>query len=516
MSSSGRLDRAALASGALLAAASVPGPFGPLAGLALIPLLRALVGGVAPTRAARAGFWTGLVYAGVGFGWAPLAGPRAALAYLWVLPLLAGVVATFAFAVAFLAARSPGLALVAAPGLWAALEYARTQEWVLAVPWLHLGYALAEWPALIQGASVVGLYGLSFWIVAGNAAAVAWPRLRPGSRALLAGILAAPLMPGVLPPSGPDDAAEALTVGIAQPALSDALRHDGSRLPQNLGQLLDLSERALRGRPDLIVWPESAYQRPVGSAGDAFLAALAHSLGVPLLTGVWRPPGPGRDAWRNAAVLALGDGRTVPVAEKVHPVVLFERAPAGVIGRFLARWGIGWGRFGRGAPAGPVLLPRRDGSAVPIGAIVCIDASYPEIPRRLRAGGARLLVSVANEAATGAWSSALQERAARLRAVENRVPIVRAANTGPSSWIDDRGDVVASLPAARSAAGARTLVLAGAPPPFVALGDAPVALAAALSALAAGAAALLPRPRSVLTGLPGVQGARGGSSGASR
>jgi apolipoprotein N-acyltransferase len=514
MSSSHRLDRAALTSGALLAAASVPGPLGPLAGLALAPLLAALVAGVAPGRAARAGFWTGLVYAGVGYGWVPLAGARPALAYLFLLPLLAGVVAAFAFGVAFVAARSPGLALLAAPGLWVALEYARTQEWVVAVPWLHLGYGLAEWPALIQGASVVGLYGLSFWIVAANAAVVAWPRLRAGPRALLVGLLAAPLVPGLPPLAGPDDAAETLAVAVAQPALPDALRHDGARLPRNLGQLLGLSEQALRGRADLIVWPESAYQRSLGSAGDAFLAALAHSLGVPLLTGVWRPPGPGRDAWRNAAVLALGDGRTVPVAEKIHPVVLFERAPAGALGRALARWGIGWGRFGRGAPAEPVLLPRRDGRPVPIGAIVCIDASYPEIPRHLRAAGARLLVSVANEAATGTWSSRLQERAARLRAVENRVPIVRAANTGPSSWIDDRGHVVASLPAARSAAGARTLVLAGAPPPFVALGDAPVVLAAALSALAAGAAALARWPRFVPTGLPAARRARDGMCGA--
>jgi apolipoprotein N-acyltransferase len=131
------------------------------------------------------------VYFGVGFGWVPQATSSGLAAYLLALPLLAAVFGGFAALVAALGRRSPRLALAAAPGLWVALEYARSQEWVLSVPWAHLGYGLAEWPVLVQGASCFGLYGLSFWIVATNAGWLLLPRLPARLRAAAALVLLA-------------------------------------------------------------------------------------------------------------------------------------------------------------------------------------------------------------------------------------------------------------------------------------------------------------------------------------
>ena len=325
------------------------------------------------------------------------------------------------------------------------------------------------------------------------------------SRAALAAAACVPLAPalGLLaaPPAG-----DALRVVAVQPHLSEAERRDPRRFHANLGVLHAGSRRALSEPADLVVWPESAYQRPLGDGGDAFLGALAHDLGTPLLTGVWMAPEPGRAGWRNAAVLALPDGVTLPAAEKEHPVPVYERRPDGAAARALAAAGLWSGRFEPGRPAAPVRLPLASGGSVSVGVLVCIDASYPEIARRLRARGARLLVAIANEAGTGRWSAELHARATRLRAVENRVPIVRVANTGPSLWIDDRGRDAAALPAGRAAAGASALALAGPPPPFVSLGDAPLAAGAALSALAA---CLVPgaRRRPVLDSHPLQEGA---------
>jgi apolipoprotein N-acyltransferase len=491
------MTHAALLTGALLAGASVPAAAGPLAFVALVPLLRALAGGPPPSRAFGAGFLAGLVYFGVAFGWvvgAEVGGLGPVAVYAFGVPTLAAGTGLFAAAVALVARRSRGLALTAAPGLWVTVEFMRSEDWALGIPWSHLGYALADHPALVQGASVFGLYGLSAWIVSVNAGLLGMARLRGAARVSLAAALSAPLALG-LPLLGAADepGAARLRVAAVQPALAERERHVPARLQQNLRRLLDLTEPVAAGA-DLVVWPESAWERALGPAGDAFLAAIAHGLEAPLLTGAWSTSGAGDASWRNAAVLATRDGRTPLVAEKVNPVPIYERAPEGPLARWLAKEGLWTGRFGRGAAREPLVLPGPE--PVRVGVLVCIDASHPEVARAARASGARLLVAIANEAGSGVWSAALHARAARLRAVENRVPVVRVANTGPTLWIDARGRVRAALAPGEPASAAHDLALAG--PPAARPGDATVAAGCLLSALVTLAA------RSVDRASPGV------------
>jgi apolipoprotein N-acyltransferase len=486
---------AALLSGALLAGASLPACLGPVAFVALVPLLRTLVRGASCSAAFRDGLVSGLVFFGVGFAWVLASSVGGGLAlpvtYALVIPLLASGLGLFALAVAWIARGCPALALAAAPGLWVAFEFARSQDWLFGIPWHLLGYALADSPFLAQGASWFGVYGLSAWIVAVNGGLVLAPRLARRPRLALATALAAPLALGLgtlggdgAEPTGPD----ALRVAAVQPAIDEHERHVPARLHANLRRLLDLSEPLAAERADLIAWPESAWERALGGAGDAFLAAIAHDLGTPLVTGAWRLPAAGGASWRNAAVLATGDGRTPVVAEKVYPVAVYERAPDGPVTHALARAGLWSGRFGRGRPGEPLRLARAGAVPAPIGVLVCIDASHPELARALRVAGARLLVAIANEAGTGAWSAALHARVARLRAIENRAPVVRVANTGPTLWIDAHGRVRAALTAGLPAAAAHALALAGAAPPYARIGERPVVAACLLAALASVAA----------------------------
>jgi len=481
----------------------VPLPIGPLAFVGLVPLLRALLRPRSLGVAFRDGLVAGLVFFGIAFGWVFQSqvgvGLALPLAYVLAIPLLSAGFGVFALVTAWIARRSRGLALAATPGLWVGIEFARSQEWLLAVPWNHLGYALADWPSLVQGASVFGLYGLSAWIVAVNAGLVLMSRLSAPARSVLVAGLSLPLAAGIALPEAEltSTAGASLRVAAVQPFIDERDRHVPDRLQRNLRQLLDLSEPALAERADLLVWPESAWERALGGAGDAFLAAIAHDLGTPLVTGAWHVPAPGQASWRNTAVLATSDGRTPVVAEKVHPVPVYERAAESPAARFLARAGLWSGRFGRGDARAPLLLPIANGAAPAIGVLVCIDASHPELARALRRAGARLLVSIANEAGTGAWSAALHARVARLRAVENRMPVVRVANTGPTLWIDARGGVVAALAAGEPASGTHALALAGAAPPYVHLGDRAVVAAWFLSALAIVAARFIQPERGV-------------------
>jgi apolipoprotein N-acyltransferase len=487
--------RAACITGGLLALASLPGPCGPLVFVALVPLFREMRSGVTPRRAALWGFVSGLLFMGASFGWALAASLRVgvslAAAFLFAVPVLAAFFGSFLAFVAAIARRSPAFGLAAAPGIWVTLEYARSQEWLLSVPWAQLGYALADQPWLSQGAAWVGLYGLSFWVVAVNAVLASLPRIAPGLRGAALLVLSVPLLPslGLL---DPPVSGETIRVAAVQPHLTESQRRDGARFDENLATLVDYSESALAEPADLVAWPESAYQRPMRARGDAFLAVLSRDLETPILTGVWSAPEGGR-LWRNAAVLASGDGTVRPVAEKVHPVPVYERAADGPVSRWLAGHGLWTGAFEPGRPSAPATLRLADGGAVPIGVLVCIDSSYPEVARDLRRAGARLFLSIANESQTGAWSAALHARATRLRAVENRAPLVRVSNDGTSLWIDDRGRVAASLPAGEATSGAHALALAGAAPPVVNVDDAHVAGLSAASAAAAGLLALRTR-----------------------
>lgn len=494
---------APLITGALLAGASLPAPLGPLAFVALVPLLRSLAEAPLLPRAFRDGFLAGLLFYGVGSGWVLGAeiegGISVPAAYGLGIALLSLGFAVFAVAVAWAARRSRGLALAAAPGLWAAIEFARSQDWLIGFPWNHLGYAIADWPLLAQGASVFGLYGLSAWLVAVNAGLVALPRLPGSARLALAAALAAPLALGLPLLQDPEAGASAgrLRIAAVQPAIAESERHVPERLQPNLRRLLDLSQAVASPQADLLVWPESAWERALGPSGDAFLAAIAHGLDVPLVTGAWRAPTREQPTWRNTAVLAGGDGRTSVIAEKVRPVPVYERAPEGPIARGLAHAGLWSGRFGSGSEREPLSLPRADGPPVRVGVLVCVDASHPELARALRAAGAQVLVSIANEAGSGAWSAVLHARAARLRAVENRVPVVRVANTGPTLWIDAWGRVTAELPAGAPASALHAVALAEPASAPTRAADPGVAASCFLPALAIAAARRFRNPRGV-------------------
>ena len=420
----------------------------------------------------------GLVFFAIGFGFIPFAGESRGLppsvVYLLGLPVLAASMAAFAALLAWLRRFSRPLPLLVAPGGWIALELVRSQG-LIGPPWLHLAYALADLPWLIQAASVVGLYGMSCWVVSVNAGLVAGATLSAPGRVLLAALLSLPILPGLAAlATERHEATRPIRIAAVQPGIPESSRHHGASFHSNLRRLLELSTGVADTPVDLIVWPESAYERDLGPGGDAFLAAITNGLGAPLLTGAWRFPHPGSPVQRNAAFLVSRRGELTLAAEKVHPIAVYERAPSTLVSHTLARLGLWTGRFEPGEAGSPVDVERISGSPVPVGVLVCIDTSYPELGRQLRARGARLLIEISNEAGTGLWSARLHARIARFRAVELRTPFVRVANTGPTQWIDARGRLVHALAPGVSDAAVGALSPAGPPPPAANLAEGPV------------------------------------------
>jgi apolipoprotein N-acyltransferase len=460
-------------SGVLLATATAQVGFGLLCFVALVPLLAAIDAGATPRRAAAAGWLCGIVFFGSALAWVPLSGFGGSLlavaaAYVVVMGLS---LAAYSATLAWLRQRDRWLCLALAPVLWAAVEFARSWG-ALGYPWHHLGYALASYPPLIQLAGVGGLYALSLWIAGVNTLVVGL-RGAPRRAVLLSGALvAAPLALGLRTPELTEPA-ETARVAAVQPHIAAPGRTDPARFQANLRTLLDLTDEALRGEPDLIVWPESAYERPIHAEGDPFLGAIAHHYGTPILTGAWRVERDTPQRVYNSATLVSSEGEGVLAGDKVHPVPFYEGTPATPLERLMARF-LRWpGRFRQGERPGIAWIERAGAAPLPVGVVICLDSSYPGLVRELRQRGARLLVEISNEALTGEWSAVQHALVTRMRAVESGLPVVRVGNSGPSEWIDPSARVIARLMPGAAAAGTATLRLARPTPPYVFLGDGP-------------------------------------------
>lgn len=500
----------ALGSALLALASTAEIGLGPLCFVALTPLLVALDRGPTTLRAGMAGWLAGTAFFCAALAWVPLAGHGAAasaltFAYAVVLATSWGA---FSATLAWLRARDRRLFLAAAPALWVRLEVARSSG-AFGNPWHLLGYALADWPELLGPAALGGVALLSLWIVAVN---VAWSAARaeqPGSTRAIAAIAIAGmllLVPPLLSPGGAvrergrDGSAAPLRIAAVQPLAWQPAAPGEPALPEQLRDLVDLTRDAAAQGAELVVWPESAFALQLRAGSDPFLAGVARQYDLPLLTGVWRRVGGSHLLYNSAALVGAGGGISV-VGDKVRLIPFGERAAVSGPERALARaFGTWPGRFVPGARAGLVELPggpreRSGRGRRHAGVLICHDSSFPDIALDLRRRGADLLVELSNDAPTSLWSARIHAAVSRLRAIETGLPLLRAANTGPSEWVDPSGRVVARIPA--DVRGVWTAAPGAARPatPFVHYGHAPVLLAGLLPIVAFG----LSRLRAAIT-----------------
>jgi apolipoprotein N-acyltransferase len=351
-------------------------------------------------------------------------------------------------------ARWSGLPFLAlAPVVTALLEWLRSQG-PLGFPWGAPAYALARVPSLIQSASVLGFWGLCFVVLAVSALVTAGVRRRlalAGAAALVvlglwvqgASVLARHPEGGVGPGRRPFRAL------VAQPDI----RREIKWKPERRGEVIDLvfahGVEALRagraaGGVDLFVWPETVFPVSIFSERGlgARLAGFVDSLGAPLLLGTqegsWQP-GEGRPRWvahNSACLLTRGGGCSAPY-RKIRLVPFSERMPLQRIAPGLSDMDFGQSDFYPGA--GPVLF---EAGGEKLGTLICFESVFPSLARSQVAAGATVLVNITNDFWFGRTAGPAQHaEMAVLRAVENRVPLVRCANTGLSFSVDPYGRI---------------------------------------------------------------------------
>jgi len=206
--------------------------------------------------------------------------------------------------------------------------------------------------------------------------------------------------------------------------------------------------------------------------GDARIAAAAQ--GAVALVGAQRFD---RGNLHNALGVVGPDGLPVAVHDKHHLVPFGEYFPGGQVARWLGLEGLATDYLGGFSPGpGPQLLDLRAaglGQALPL---ICYEAIFPR-HARTPPGGPRpdWIVQVTNDAWFGRFAGPQQHLAqARMRAVEQGLPLVRAANTGISAVIDPAGRITGALALGTAGALDRPLPAPVPPPPFARLGNAPI------------------------------------------
>ncbi len=351
-----------------------------------------------------------------------------------------------------LAERFGERGLWAFPLVWTGLELARTYLFS-GFPWMLLGYGLSGSAVLRQAADLAGVPGLSFLLAlsgvslylaagryAGRSFVAALPSLAPGVAVVLFLIAYGNLQPSER--SGAVPGQRGVRVAVAQGGVDQAAKWDPGKQSETLDIYEDLTMRARAAGAKVVVWPETAAPFFYGweEALTRRLDAIGAKAGVTILFGApWYDPADGGKYYNSVFEM---DGRGVVVGryDKRHLVPFGEYIPLRPVLFFLQKLTMGDGDFTAGTT--PSLF-RVEG--MPVAASVCYEAVFPEILRQGVREGASWLVNVTNDAWFGDTVAPYQHLAmARMRCVELRRPMVRAANSGISAVIDSRGEIVAS------------------------------------------------------------------------
>jgi apolipoprotein N-acyltransferase len=438
----------AVLSGLLLTASFPPGYLSRVAWLAFIPLFKSLEG-LSRRQAFASGFYFGLahnltlvywvVFVMQHYGNIPLA------ASLGILVLLAMYLALYPALFAFLLCSLRGrFSSFKVAGLWVLLEFVRANV-LTGFPWCLVGHSQYRDLPVIQIADLVGVYGISFIVLLTNALLYRLLFQRPlravrSELSVTLLLLALTFGYGFHRLSETQDRGTSLKVTIVQGNIDQSIKWDPSYQAETLGIYRNLSLSAKPFASDLVVWPETAVPLFFQDGGNLALKVLetVTQSGAYFIFG--SPAYKRHDDsvhYYNRAYLVSPLGQVIDAYDKVHLVPFGEYVPLKQYLTFVHRLVVSAGDFKPGEKLAPLPLPQTGA-----GVLICYESIFPELARTMTRNGAGLLVNITNDAWFGMTSAPYQHFAmAVFRAVENRRPLVRAANTGFSAFVNARGEI---------------------------------------------------------------------------
>ncbi len=455
------------------------------------------LGGV--MTAAVSGWWFGFGYFVAGLYWLGFAFLVDAKTFAWLLPFaVIGLPAGLAFftAAAFGVARllwtRGSLRILTLALALTATEWLRGHV-LTGFPWNTFGYALTGPLVFAQASALIGLWGLTFLAVYLFASPAVLADERRDTRRPWLVVLMPVAVLGALVVYGavrlaqtPTQFVAGVKLRIMQPNLAQDEKFNYGARQQVMARYLALSDRATgpdaTGVRDVthLIWPESAFPFFLSRETEA-MVQIADLLppGAVLIVGAARPasavPTPGMVRAYNSIYAIDHDGSILAVYDKMHLVPFGEYLP---FQDFLESLGLMQltkvrGGYIPGLERKPIAVPR----APPFLPLVCYEIVFPgeAVPPGDRPDW---LVNLTNDGWFGRSSGPYQHlQQARVRAIEEGLPLVRAANTGVSAVIDPVGRIVRSLPLGAEGVLDSPLPRPLEPTVYVRLRDGPVGLA---------------------------------------
>ena len=439
-----------LISGLLIGFAYPPSPFGFLAWFGLTPLIHIILNS-SIFDSLKWSFITGAIVNLITMYWfglntgtdfAPaIVSMIAAILYLSIFWMLLGFLSSCYH-------KKTGYGLSVIPLFWVSIEYLRGFG-PLAFSWANLGLTQVFSLPLIQIADVTGSIGISYWVVFLNVIIYVAIYSKGEEKKIIsvaACLLVLIFSLGLLRISSIQnkDILNEVNIAIVQPNIDPNLKWDESFRDRIYGTMDSLHNEAIKLNPDLILWPEAAlptYLRINYTARKSILQKVSES-NIPLLTGT-----PDRIKssnnqvdYYNAAMFIKPDGST-KMYYKMHLVPFAESIPLSNYFSSFKKLNFGQANFTAGSEYTMFAVEN-----IPFANLICYESSIPKITRKFTALGAKFITIETNDSWCGHTSGVYQHfQIAKLRAVENRLPIARCANTGISALILPSGKVVKKI-----------------------------------------------------------------------
>jgi apolipoprotein N-acyltransferase len=461
------------------------------------PVLVFLIDGIASrgwsglAAAANIGWWFGFGYFLAGLFWLGYAFLVDAATFGWLLPFavlglpaILAIYTALGIVLARLLWQRGAVRILALAVCLTATEWLRGHAFT-GFPWNAFGYAFTAPLALAQATSVLGLWGLTFIVVAVAASpatlfdqnAKKQPPLLPLALAVLT-LAALGSVGAVRLARTPTQFVDGVHLRIMQPNLQQDVRFNYAARHEVVDHYLALSARPGLDQITHLIWPESPFPFFLTREADLF-AQIARALppNTLLFTGAMRladPDNPAQSGVYNSIYVIDHQGSIRAVYDKVHLVPFGEYLPFEEI---LERIGLQTlteqrGGFLAGDRHRRITLPGAP-SALPL---ICYEIIFPG---ELRSADERpgWIVNLTNDGWFGISNGPYQHlQQSRVTAIEEGLPVVRAANTGISAVIDPLGRIVASLPLASEGILDAPLPRSIGAPIYARIGDAPAAV----------------------------------------
>lgn len=351
-------------------------------------------------------------------------------------------------------------AMLIAPVLWVALEFVRSYA-LTGFPWASIGYSQYKFLYAIQFADITGIYGVSFLVLAVNSAFadifISRKRheempLFPARPTVVGYAVLGCLVLFALSYSywrlHQDRPGSHLSVSIVQGNIEQDKKWDAGYRDAVINTYMEMTNQAAVSAPQLIVWPETSLPFYFGAdelLTDKFIS-FQKQLKAYLLFGAVltrEPAAADKPATlTNSAVLLDENGKTSYIYDKIHMVPFGEYVPLRSLLFFVDKLVAGIGDFAPGEKISKAYTPY--GS---FGTFICYEIIFPGLVRKFYSRDGDFIVTITNDAWFGKTAGPYQHFSMGVfRSIENRKPLIRAANTGVSGFIDSNGRIIKTTP----------------------------------------------------------------------